>query len=364
MRMFGYLCHEFPRFWAGIESIETSLLDDRLEEIAIEQPIYVTGLARSGTTILLELLADLPSVTTHRYRDFPPIWTPYLWNSFLELVPKRDMRPRERPHGDGIEITPDSPEAMEEAIWMRHFADLHDPRVSNRLGRATRNDAFAEFYRRHIRKLLLVRGGQRYVAKGNYNVSRLGYIQELFPDARFVVPVRHPVSHIASLMRQHQVFSRGQEAHAESRAYLRRVGHFEFGLDRAPVNMGGAGAMREILLRWDAGDELGGWAAYWSHVYGSLRDQLDLDERLRESVLIVRHEDLSARPQEELLRLMDHCRLEVDARKVAELSARLQRRDYYTSGIGRAETQQILKAAESTMIRYGYSIDRNEHREP
>ena len=87
MRIFGYLCHEFPRFWSGLENFESSILRDRLDAIEIEQPIYVTGLARSGTTILLELLAGLPSVATHRYRDFPPIWTPYLWDRFLQLVP-------------------------------------------------------------------------------------------------------------------------------------------------------------------------------------------------------------------------------------------------------------------------------------
>ena len=292
MRIFGYLCHGFPRVWSGLERFESSLLHDRLESIAVEQPIYVTGLARSGTTILLELLASLPSVATHRYRDFPPIWTPYLWDRFLKLVPRGDMQPHERPHADGIEITPDSPEAMEEAIWMRFFPRSHDPSVSNRLDRTIQTAAFANFYRRHIQKLLLIRGGRHYLAKGNYNIARMAYIQELFPDARFIVPIRHPVSHIASLMRQHQVFSKGQEKHAAARDYLRRVGHFEFGLDRTPMNMGNTDAIREILGRWSACDELGGWALYWSHVYGAVKDQLESDDRLGKAVLIVRYEDL------------------------------------------------------------------------
>jgi hypothetical protein len=357
MRLFGTLCHEFPRLWAGVESLESAWLRERLEDIAIEQPIYVTGLARSGTTVLLELLAEPPSVVTHRYRDFPPIWTPFLWNRFLQLVPQREAQPYERPHGDGIEITPESPEAMEEALWMRFFPDSHDPQVSNQLGRAARNDAFANFYRRHIRKLLLVRGGRRYLAKGNYNVARLGYIHEQFPDARFVVPVRHPVSHVASMARQHQIFSSGQQAHAASRAYLRRVGHFEFGLDRAPLNMGDAKAVNAILDRWSAGDEPGGWALYWSHVYGAVRDQLDDDDRLRESVLVVRYEDLNARPFDQLGRVFDHCRLNVRPQKITELSSRLRHREYYASGFGPEEKRKILDAAGSTMLRYGYSTE-------
>ena len=243
---------------------------------------------------------------------------------------------------------------MEEAIWMRFFPHSHDPSESNRLERTTTNAPFANFYRRHIQKLLLIRGGRHYLAKGNYNVARLGYIHELFPDARIVLPVRHPVSHIASLMRQHRVFSKGQEKHAAARDYLRRVGHFEFGLDRAPLNMGDPDAIREILGRWSAGDELGGWALYWSHVYGAVKDQLESDDRLREAVLIVRYEDLCGTPQEVLPLLVNHCRLDVDAQKIAELSARVQSRDYYESGFSDRETQQILQATESTMLRYGY----------
>ena len=355
MRLFGYFCHEFPRLWAGIESVETSILENQLGAVTIEEPIYVAGLARSGTTILLELLAGFPSIATHRYRDFPPIWTPYLWNRFLELVPNREVRPLERPHGDGIKITPESPEAMEEAIWMRFFPETHNPLAFNRLDRATRNDSFAAYYRRHVKKLLLTRGKTRYLAKGNYNIARLGYIQELFADARFVVPVRHPVSHIASMMRQHQIFTEGQRAHAAARAYLRRVGHFEFGLDRVPVNMGDSQVIQDILACWSSGDEAEGWAAYWSHVYGSLRDQLDLDERLRKAVLIVRYEDLNARPHEELLRVLNHCRLEVDSQKLASLASRLQSRDYYASCFGPADESRILQVAHSTLSRYGYS---------
>ena len=355
LRMLGYLCHEFPRLWAGIERLESAVLRERLEGVAIRKPIYVTGMARSGTTILLELLAGMPGVVTHLYRDFPPIWTPFLWNSFLELVPRRDTRPHERPHQDGIEITPDSPEAMEEPIWMRFFPTTHDPSKSNLLGRDTRNDSFAAFYRRHIQKLLLLRGGQRYLAKGNYNVSRLAYIQSLFPDAIFIVPIRHPLAHVASLSRQHRNFSSGQSAHPAARAYLRRVGHFEFGMDRVPINMGDDDAIRIILQRWHAGDELAGWALCWSHIYGRLREQLDRDERLRNAVLIVRYEDLNAHPSEGLQRVLEHCQLDVDAQVITELAKRLHPSRRTGSELDSADAQKILRLTEATRASYGYT---------
>ncbi len=55
-------------------------------------------------------------------------------------------------------------------------------------GRSER-PAFEAFLADHIRKLILARGGRRYVSKNNYNLSRLSYLARVFPDARFLVPV-------------------------------------------------------------------------------------------------------------------------------------------------------------------------------
>jgi hypothetical protein len=196
----GGFIERHPAWWIRLGSIETALLDGMLADVRIDRPIYVTGLARSGTTILLEALARHPEVATHRYRDFPLLFTPYLWNRWLDLVPRRPEQPAERSHGDGIAVTSDSPEAFEEPLWMAFFPGQHDPSRSAVLDRTVRNPAFERFYGEHIRKLLAVRGGRRYVAKGNYNLTRIGYLAKLFPDARFVIPVRDPVWHVASLM--------------------------------------------------------------------------------------------------------------------------------------------------------------------
>jgi Sulfotransferase family len=354
MRLFGFLLHQFPRLATGLARLETAFLRDQLDRITIDRPVYVTSLARSGTTILLELLASLPGVATHRYRDFPPVWTPYLWDQFLHLVPHRDSTPKERPHGDRIMITPESPEAMEEPLWMRFFPESHEALSSTRLDRTTRNDAFAAFYRNHIRKLLLARDGTRYLAKGNYNIARLAYIQELFPDARFIVPIRHPITHIASLMRQHQRFAAGQKACPAARAHLRRVGHFEFGLDRIPINMGDTDAIREIQLLWTAADEVGGWARYWSHVYASLRDQLDADQRLRQAVLVIRYEDLCERPAQELQKIFDHCGVTIDPDQLAAWTSQFQPPAYYEDGFSAADLERIIDMTAPTMQKYGY----------
>src|SRR5262249_57886780 len=94
--------------------------------------------------------------------------------------------------------------------------------------------------------------------------ARLCYVLRLSPDARLVVPVREPVGHIASLVRQHQRFSQAQRQHPRALAQMQRSGHFEFGLGRRPMNPGDTDRVRDIERVWAAGEEVRGWARYWS----------------------------------------------------------------------------------------------------
>src|SRR3546814_21057586 len=71
----------------------------------IVQPVFVCGLARAGTTILLETLAGHPELGSHRYRDDPFVFTPMLWDAFLARLPNERTTPAERAHADGIGVT-------------------------------------------------------------------------------------------------------------------------------------------------------------------------------------------------------------------------------------------------------------------
>src|SRR5690606_8102595 len=115
-----------------------------------------------------------------------------------------------------------------------------DPGASHVLTPEHANPEFDAFFAEHVRKILLVRGKPRYVSKGNYNVARLAYLARLFPDARFVIPVRHPVTHVESLVRQHALFSGYSRDDARVPEYLRAAGHYEFGPQRVPINVDAA----------------------------------------------------------------------------------------------------------------------------
>ncbi len=342
-----------PKLWIRLGNAETKLLAPDLESIRIEKPVYIAGLARSGSTMLLEILATAPGVATHRYQDFPFLFTPHWWNTLLKLQPVRNKTRRERAHGDGIIITPESPEAMEEMLWTAFFPGLHDGNASNVLDASTLNAPFAGFYRDHIKKLLLVRKASRYAAKGNYNLTRLAYLQALFPDAKFVIPVRDPVTHIGSLMRQHQRFSAAGKTNPAIAAQLAASGHFEFGPGRMPVHTGNDLRMREIREAWRNGEEIRGWALYWDALHSFIDTQLAGNPILKSRCTIIRFEDLCAAPAATIRALLAHCDLP-EADSVARWEKNLHAPDYYESGLTASDTALIHEITGDTAKRFGY----------
>ncbi|MEQ9344851.1 MAG: sulfotransferase [Thalassospira sp.] len=343
-----------PSQWIRLGNFETRMAADSIEKVQVEKPIFIAGLARSGSTILLETLARHEDAATHRYRDYPPVFTPWFWNRFVDLAPGRQNVAVERTHADGINITPESPEAFEEMIWMAFFRHLHDTGESNVLDGQISNPAFEKFYREHIRKLIHVRGGRRYVSKANYLVTRMEYLLSIFPDARFVLPVRDPVWHIASLIKQHALFCLGEQNNPRAVAHMQRVGHYEFGLDRRPINTGDLHATLDIMKLWKNGNEIEGWARYWSNLHHYIADRLIVNKALDKATLVVRYEDLVADPAGKLRTLFDHVDLD-DAQPIIDrVAPTIHAPDYYQPKFSTEETAMIHDITGIAAKRFGY----------
>ena len=342
-------------FWQKLGELESSANRAELDAMSIDRPVYVAGIARSGSTILLELLAGRPGVATHRYRDFPPIFTPIFWNRAFAHVYRADAPPAERAHKDRILVTPDSPEAMEEVLWMRFFPGLHDTGRSQVLDAQTSNPAFERFYADHLKKILLIRQGRRYLSKGNYNLTRFAYLQKLFPTARFIVPVREPRWHVASLMKQDRLFRAEETRDPRILKHMQRVGHFEFGLDRRAINVGDTAAAREIERLWREGEEVRGWARYWAMLYGFVLDQKERDPGLARAVHLVRYEDLCDRPEATLTQAFAHAELPLEQGELAPMAARLSQPTYYDPGFTPEEEAVIAEETRSVRAKLGYA---------
>ena len=58
------LVHRYPRLWIRIGEAESRELAGAIAGVPVREPIYIAGLARAGSTILLELVAAAEGVVT------------------------------------------------------------------------------------------------------------------------------------------------------------------------------------------------------------------------------------------------------------------------------------------------------------
>lgn len=334
----------------GAAAWESKRYDRALSQIKIDRPVFITGLARSGTTLLLNILASSPQAGTHRYRDYPFLMTPVLWNRVTDLFGGSGHK-QERPHQDGIMIDRDSPEAFEEPLWQQFFAHLHNPDRLQHMENAEEDGGFDIFFPDHIRKILYLRGAGRYVSKGNYNVTRMQYIRRLLPDARFIIPVRHPYDHVQSLVRQHQLFCRYCAGDPRIAEYLQNAGHYEFGPQRIPVNTDVICA-GEIVKDWAGGHDYGGYARQWQAIYEYAADKVARTPELRDCAVFVRYEDLTAHPAAVIDALLKFTGLEGKSGELLALNPVSAQRT--ASGLSAAQQAECWQRAGETASRFGY----------
>lgn len=229
-------------------------------------PTYIAGLARAGTTILLQTLYSTGHYTTLTYRNMPFVMAPRLWSQ-LSRRSRQSAQAAERAHGDRLKVDYDSPEAFEEVFWMMATKGLFVD--TNKLHPHKVQGSGILDYRQFVANVLGVEQNpeenvaKRYLAKNNNNVLRLDSILEAFPDARIVVPFRNPYDHAKSLLAQHARFSDQHTRDSFSLEYMNWLGHFEFGLNHKPFGFDGvSGGDQKVPL-----DSLDYWLDYWTSIY-------------------------------------------------------------------------------------------------
>lgn len=259
---------------------------------ARDAPIFVTGLARAGTTILLRLLHDSGQFASLTYRDMPFPLAPNSWQK-MSGRSRHDLAARERGHGDGIVHDLDSPEAIEEVFWRttegkryitRSHLHPHDPT----------SDTVESF--RDLVALVCHRYDRpRYLSKNNANALRLGGIVAAFPDAVLIHPFRDPLQQAASLLNQHRRAVELGRADPFRASYMRWLGHHEFGRSHRPPLIPGAPAASEPTDRIDY------WLAIWSAVHRLLLDQ---PEAVGARQVFVDYDALCAQPAAGVARIV------------------------------------------------------------
>lgn len=240
--------------------------------------VFVAGLARSGTTVLMREIHRTGAFGSLTYADMPFVLAPNTWAQISRKGQKPGKK-AERAHGDGIEVDTQSPEALDEVYWRVFDGDAYIAETG-----LSPHDPDAELiggYRDLMRLVMRKTGTGRYVSKNNNNILRLKGLAAAMPEAEFLVPLRRPLDHAHSLLAQHRRFL---DADAFTRDYMTWLGHHEFGATHRPFLFDGAPGGDPLTLDY--------WLRVWLAAYRALAAV----EAGAGNVTFVPYEALSADP--------------------------------------------------------------------
>lgn len=255
-----------------------------LTDAESEAPVFIAGLARSGTTILTRQLHERHGFASLTYRDLPFPLAPNGWAALSGRMARRVER-TERGHGDGIEHDLDSAEAIEEVFWRHHEGDRYVGPQG--LSPVPPEPASIEAFRDYVGLIRRRYGGGRYLSKNNANVLRLGALIEAFPQALLVHPFRDPLQQAQSLLRQHRLALKLSSEDPFRASFMSWLGHHEFGPDQRPFRFPGHPPMEENR------DHIDYWLQQWISVYRALLSQ---DKAVNRRQIFLDHDALCAEP--------------------------------------------------------------------
>ena len=332
--------------------LETQLLKGRLARRAVDAPIYITGLARAGTTLLLNILASHPRLTSFKYCDYYGAFTPFAADHIFRAVGLGAARKQERAHADGMMVNAYSPEAMEEILWMQFFAYLHDPAVNNAVGRQTSHPEFEAVYSATLAKLLLCRDAERIVCQ-----KQLQYhADSLSGQAVRGRALRHCR---APSGRTHRVH--GAPAPAQLGPFLNP--RFIASTCATPATSSLATSAfpspstaektQHIQTLWGEGRDAEGWAEYWNAIYAWTYEKVLQQDALKTRCLVVPFEQLCAAAEHKITDIVAFCNLDADEAWVQGWAEQVAYQPQYEAAFSIAERDAIMQICGATAKNYG-----------
>jgi hypothetical protein len=314
-RTLHHLAFSTPIVQKVLYELEDDLFGSKIESVRSDREVFVTGLPRSGTTVVLNLLYGTGEFSAFTYRHMPFVMSPLIWAKISTIFHKPAEK-KQRAHGDGMEVSFDSPEAFEEIVWLAFLKDkIVKSATLSPISPDSCTAEFAEAFRVTIRKLIYLDGAgsdslhqRRYLSKNNANISRLGLIAEVFPRAKILVPFRHPFAHVSSLMKQHELFTQRHKGDKFSKRYMEWLGHYEFGANFRPIDfdqwLGGEVSRESIDHDF--------WLRYWT-----VADNFILENK-SDAMCLVDFDELLKNAETSLDKIGEHIGLRDKTRLVGE----------------------------------------------
>ena len=226
-----------------VETSSTSIIQHN------DNHVFVVGLARSGTTILLNALYESNEFASLSYQDMPFVLAPNLWSKLS--FTRKDIDLFERAHGDGIKVSTKSPEAFEEVFWMTFNESDEDT--------LKRFKTYVQLINQKYQK-------ERYLSKNNQNIRRLELISSAFPHSKILIPFRDPLQHAYSLLSQHKRFIEDSKKDKFISNYMKWIGHTEFGPNYIPIH--------SKSLSFENDMDVNHWLEQWYQTYKNCSETL------------------------------------------------------------------------------------------
>lgn len=336
-RLLHRLAFAHPVLQKALGELESDLLARRYAHVEARRPVFVTGLPRAGSTLVLETLFATGEFSSFTYREMPFVLAPLLWSDLTKGA-RRDGARRGRAHGDGVEISFDSPEAFEEVVWLAYLGEKIVGETSLApVGAADVTSEFRDAFGKLIRKLIAARsaGGAatRYLSKNNANIGRIDALKALFPDATVVLCLREPAAHATSLMTQHRRFLAMHQEDRFAADYMRWIGHFDFGANFRPIDFCARGISRAAAADADF------WLRYWIDAYRFAQ------ARLGDGVAVFDYDFLLREPRRALADLARRAGV-ADEAAVAAAAATIRAPTTAPGELARAEPSLLAEATD------------------
>jgi hypothetical protein len=126
--------------------LEEILHGRKAKQREVKEYVFISGLARSGTTALMNKIFETGEYASLQYSNMPILLSPNMWNKKLKL------EKHERAHKDGIIIDGNSPEEFDEYFWK---VFLNDSYIKDGLLPHEVDDAILQKYKTYVALICL-----------------------------------------------------------------------------------------------------------------------------------------------------------------------------------------------------------------
>ena len=206
-----------------------------IDKVEIREPVFICGMARSGTTFLTHLLDSTGNFSTFKYKYLPFYKVPIFWSyiNFLFFLKKKR---KQRFHGDALKVDINSPDSFEELIWKNNLENYENKGYWQNII-FSQSKYLSKNLKTFIRKTIHINKKKKYLSKNNNNIFRIKYLLEKFPDAKIIIVIRNPIDLAFSSAKVHFRFLKFHENINDFSKELSELGHYEFGYNRKLFNL-------------------------------------------------------------------------------------------------------------------------------